>query len=162
MRDLSLAKLHSTAWAWNPQWISKLVNKVDCRLSYDSFLALCSRRCAGLPCYEILRSGILNIPLPYGMRLKVSPKGCHIFERLSSPTAQKHRGRDAPKLGPITQCPFLVFFRVLGCIKKSFLGTAFACGFLVERGRMSQYFNETGLLRNALLVNQKKSGSCSL
>jgi hypothetical protein len=36
----------------------------------------------GLPCYKILCSGILNVPLPYGMRLKVSPKGHHIFERL--------------------------------------------------------------------------------
>jgi hypothetical protein len=37
---------------------------------------------AGLSCYEILCSGILNVPLPYGMHLKVSPKGHHIFERL--------------------------------------------------------------------------------
>jgi hypothetical protein len=37
---------------------------------------------AGFPSYKILCSGILNVPLPYGMRLKVSPKGRHIFERL--------------------------------------------------------------------------------
>jgi hypothetical protein len=43
---------------------------------------------AGLPCYEIFRSGILNVPLPYGMHLKVSPKGHHIFERLRP---QQHR-----------------------------------------------------------------------
>ncbi len=43
---------------------------------------------AGLPCYEILRSGILNVPLPYGMCLKVSHEGCHIFERLCP---QQHR-----------------------------------------------------------------------
>ncbi len=43
---------------------------------------------AGLPCYKILRSGILNVPLPYGMRLKVSPKGRHIFEQLRP---QQHR-----------------------------------------------------------------------
>jgi hypothetical protein len=42
----------------------------------------------GLPCYEILRSGILNVPLPYGMHLKVSPEGCHIFEQLHP---QQHR-----------------------------------------------------------------------
>ncbi len=41
---LGLAKLRSTAQVWNPQGISKLMNKVDCRLSCDSFLALCSRR----------------------------------------------------------------------------------------------------------------------
>jgi hypothetical protein len=43
---------------------------------------------AGLPCYKILCSGILNVPLPYGMHLKVSPEGCHIFERLHP---QQHR-----------------------------------------------------------------------
>jgi hypothetical protein len=43
---------------------------------------------AGLPCYKILRSGILDLPLPYGMRLKVSPGGCHIFEQLHP---QQHR-----------------------------------------------------------------------
>ncbi len=43
LRDLVLTKLRSTAWVWNPQGISNLVNKVDCCLSYDSFLALCSR-----------------------------------------------------------------------------------------------------------------------
>jgi hypothetical protein len=42
----------------------------------------------GLPRYEILRSRILNVPLPYGMRLKVSPEGCHIFEQLRP---QQHR-----------------------------------------------------------------------
>ncbi len=42
----------------------------------------------GLPRYEILRSGIFNIPLPYGMRLKVSHEGCHIFEQLRP---QQHR-----------------------------------------------------------------------
>ncbi len=44
--------------------------------------------------------------------------------------------------------------------KVSFDGTAFPCGFLVKKGRRSQYFNKTGLLRNALLVNQKNSVSC--
>jgi hypothetical protein len=51
---------------------------------------------AGLPRYKILRSGILNVPLPYGMHLKVSPEGHHIFERLSSSMAQKRRGCDVP------------------------------------------------------------------
>ncbi len=40
---LVLAKLRSTARVWNHQRISKLVNRVDCRLSSDSFLALCSK-----------------------------------------------------------------------------------------------------------------------
>ncbi len=37
---------------------------------------------AGLPCYKILCSGILIVPLPYGMCHKVSHKGRHIFEWL--------------------------------------------------------------------------------
>jgi hypothetical protein len=40
---LALAKLRSTARVWNHQRISKLVNKVDCRLSSDSFLTLHSK-----------------------------------------------------------------------------------------------------------------------
>jgi hypothetical protein len=36
----------------------------------------------GIPCYKVLRSRILNVPLPYGMRLKVSPEGHHIFKQL--------------------------------------------------------------------------------
>jgi hypothetical protein len=43
---------------------------------------------AGVPCYKILCSGILNVPLPYGMHLKVSPKGRYIFEQLRP---QQHR-----------------------------------------------------------------------
>ncbi len=88
MRDLVLAKLCSTARVWNPQGISKLVNKVDCCLSYDSFLCFAKGDNAGLPCYKILRSGVLNVPLPYGMRLKVSPERRHIFEQLRP---QQHR-----------------------------------------------------------------------
>jgi hypothetical protein len=36
----------------------------------------------GIPCYENLPSGIINVPLPYGMRLKVSPKERHTFKQL--------------------------------------------------------------------------------
>jgi hypothetical protein len=88
LRDLDLAKLRSTARVWNPQGISKLVIKVDCCLSYDSFLVLCSRRYCGPSLLQMLRSGILNVPLPYGMHLKVSHKGRHSFEQLRP---QQHR-----------------------------------------------------------------------
>ncbi len=40
---LGLAKLRSTVRVWNHQRIFKLVNRVDCRLSSDSFLAFCSK-----------------------------------------------------------------------------------------------------------------------
>jgi hypothetical protein len=48
----------------------------------------------------------------------------------------------------------VLFAGLLRCVKKSLLGTAFACDLLVEKGHRSQYYNETGLLRNASLVNQ--------
>ena len=44
LHDLGLAKLRSTARVWNPQGILKLAIKVDCCMSYDSFLALRSRQ----------------------------------------------------------------------------------------------------------------------
>jgi hypothetical protein len=50
---------------------------------------------AGLPCYKILHSGFLNVPLPDGMHLKIRPEGHHIFNQLSSPMAQKGCGCDA-------------------------------------------------------------------
>jgi hypothetical protein len=81
----------SRAQDWNLQGISNLVNKVDCCLSEDScrmtsqvlftpdlipagslhFIPFDS---ADLPCYEILCSGFLNGPLPYGTLLEVSPE----------------------------------------------------------------------------------------
>jgi hypothetical protein len=121
--DISPAKLRSTAWVWNPQGISKLVNKVDCQVPHASLKAVVQALLAA----KILRSGILNVPLPYGMCLKVSPEGRHIFEQL-------------------------LRFHVH---KKSFDGTAFASGFLENKARRSQYCNETSLWRNVLLVNQK-------
>jgi hypothetical protein len=37
---------------------------------------------ADLPCYEILRSGFFNIPLPFVMLLEVSPDQRHTFDCL--------------------------------------------------------------------------------
>jgi hypothetical protein len=72
---------------------------------------------------------------------QVSPEGRHIFERL---------------LG----------FHVHKVVHD---GTALTCDFLVEQGSRSQYWNEMGLLRNVLHVNNKKNlvlvgayvGSCT-
>ncbi len=62
------------------------------RLIVACFMTASSRfaqgNSAGLPCYKILHSGILNVPLPYGMHLKVSHEGRHIFEQLRP---QQHR-----------------------------------------------------------------------
>ena len=88
--------------------------------------------------------------------------------------AQKHHGCDTQLSGLITHCPFFAFFRVLEahahdvtseqsiqveifevlfagllkCIKKSFLGTAFAYDFPIKKGHRSKYLNKTGCLRN--------------
>jgi hypothetical protein len=65
-----------------------LVNRliVACLMTASSRFA--QGNSVGLPCYKILCSGILNVPLPYGMRLKVSHEGHHIFGQLSP---QQHR-----------------------------------------------------------------------
>jgi hypothetical protein len=88
LREWGFAKLRSTARVWNHQGISKLVNRLinTCQMTASSRFA--QSNIAGLPRYKILRSGIFNVPLPYGMHLKVSHKGCHIFERLCP---QQHR-----------------------------------------------------------------------
>ncbi len=76
-RDISLAKLHSTARDGIPKG---LPHRELGWLSCSSRFAWSDS--AGLPHYENLCSGILNVPLTYGMRLKVSPEGRHIFEQL--------------------------------------------------------------------------------
>ncbi len=88
LHELGFAKLRSTARVWNHQGISKLVNRliVACQMTASSRFA--QSNSAGLPCYKILRSWIFNVPLPYGMHLKVSHKGRHIFEQLRP---QQHR-----------------------------------------------------------------------
>jgi hypothetical protein len=64
------------------------MNKLIVACLMTASLCFAQGNSAGLPRYEILCSGILNVPLPYGMRLKVSPEGRHIFERLHP---QQHR-----------------------------------------------------------------------
>ncbi len=80
----------SRARARNPKGISKLVIKgwlllvlwqllddsqVRFTLDHIPVGSLHFAQCnsVGLPCYEILCSGFLKVPLPIGMRLKVSP-----------------------------------------------------------------------------------------
>ncbi len=76
-RDISPAKLHSTARDRIPKGFP------TCELGWLSCsLCFAWSNTAGLPCYENLCSGILNAPLLYGMCLKVSPEGHHIFEGL--------------------------------------------------------------------------------
>jgi hypothetical protein len=84
LRDISPAKLCSTARVRNPQGISNLV--------YGWLLGslrFAQSNSAGLPSYKILRRGILNLPLSYGTHLKISPEGHHIFEWLSSPNGSE-------------------------------------------------------------------------
>jgi hypothetical protein len=80
LRALGLAKLPVQPGYGITKGISKLVNRliVACLMTASSRFA--QSNSVGLPCYKILRSGIFNVPLPCGMRLKVSHKGRHIFE----------------------------------------------------------------------------------
>jgi hypothetical protein len=71
----------------------------------------------GFSCYKILCGGFLSVPLPVGMHLKVSPKGHHIFDWLSYPTAFKHSGSDARESGLITQHPILAVSLIFGVPK---------------------------------------------
>jgi hypothetical protein len=88
LRDLGLAHLRSKARVWNPQETSKLVNRLIVACLMTASLRFAQGNSVGLPRYKILRSGIFNVPLPYGMRLKVSHEGRHIFEQLCP---QQHR-----------------------------------------------------------------------
>ncbi len=88
LHELGFAKLRMTARVWNKQGISKLVNRLIVACLMTASLRFAQSDSAGLPCYKILCSGIFNVPLSYGMHLKVSLKGHHIFERLRP---QQHR-----------------------------------------------------------------------
>ncbi len=77
LRDISPAELCSTARDGIPKgFLTRELDLLSCSLRFAW------SNSAGLPCYKNLCSRILNIPLPYGMRLKVSPKGRHTFEQL--------------------------------------------------------------------------------
>jgi hypothetical protein len=95
LHDLALAKLSSTAWVWNPHGISKLVNKVDCCLSYDSFLALCSRQqCGPSSLQNPSQRDTQRTPAMWHASQSQSQRTSYL-QATTSPTAQKHRGGDA-------------------------------------------------------------------
>jgi hypothetical protein len=150
--DISPAKLCSTAWVRNPKVISKLVNNVDCRVPRTSLKAIVRAFLAT----KSFAAGSSMYPCHMACISKSAPRD---IISLSDCHPQWHRGTldvTCNSRGLITQRPFLVFFRVR-CVKYSFYGTAFACGFLVEKGCRSLQFDKTGLLRNELLMNQKKN-----
>jgi hypothetical protein len=107
LRDLGLAQLRSTARVWNPQGTSKFVDRLIVACLMTASLRFAQGNSAGLPCYKTLCSGIFNVPLPYGMHLKVSHKEHHIFERLHP---QQHRSTVDVKCdswGWLLSVPFL-------------------------------------------------------
>ena len=61
---LALAQLRGTAQVWNPLGISNSWEKVDCCLSYDSFLALRSKAIVRGFLATNACSGVFNIPMP--------------------------------------------------------------------------------------------------
>ncbi len=111
-----------------------LLIKVDCCLSDDSFwmispvlfalvcvpvdpLPFAQCNTTDLPCFKILCSMYLNLPLPVGMCLKVSSEGRHIFDRLYYPTAFKRSGCDVRELGLIAQHPCLAAILIFGVLE---------------------------------------------
>ncbi len=165
--EWGFAKLRSTARVWNHQGISKPMNRliVACQMTASSRFAHINS--AGLPRYEILCSGIFKVPLPYGMHLKVSHKGCHIFEQLRP---QQHRSavdEMGNSWGWSLSVPFLrlwgsgassIPFKVLLllCIVIHFHYCL--CTWLPRRMKNAgaNTSNETGCLWTQLLVNKKK------
>ncbi len=122
---------------------------------------------AGLPRYKILRSRIFIVPLPYGMRLKVSHEGRHIFERLRS---QQHRSaveETRNSQGWSLSVPFLQLwgsgassspFKVLLLLRKVVRFWYCLCTWLPCRIKNAgvNTSNKTGCLWTLLLVNKKK------
>jgi hypothetical protein len=156
LRDISPAKLHSTAWVWNPQGISKLVNKVDCRVPCTLLIAIVrafpatktfAARSSKYPCHMVCVSK--SVP-----RDIISLSDCRP-QRLRSAMDEMRNSQ-----GQLLSVSLSCVLQGSQVRKVFFDGTAFACDFLVEKGCRSQYFDETGLWRNALLVNKKKTGSC--
>ncbi len=153
---LALAKLCSTARVWNHQRICKLVNRVDCRLSSDSFLALLSK--------VIVRAFLATNALQWDLQCTHAIYGiCHLsddsfFALCSSNSAD---------------VPCYKYFAVgaLLCIKQFFYGTAFAAlrsPFLVlplhmassqTKSCRSRYFNQDGSLLNPDTQEPKKRNS---
>ncbi len=107
LRDFGLAKLRSTAWVWNHQGISKLVNRLIVACLMTASLRFPQSNSAGLPCYNTLCSGIFNVPLPYGMCLKVSHKGRHIFEQLRPQQHRSAMDKTRDSRGQSLSVPFL-------------------------------------------------------
>jgi hypothetical protein len=107
---LALAKLRSTAQVWNHQRISKLVNRVDCSLSYDSFLALCSK--------AIVRAFLATNALQWDLQRTHAMYGiCHLSYD-SFIALRSSNSADLPHYEGFT-----VGFSL--CVKSSFYGTAF-------------------------------------
>ncbi len=160
-RDISLAKLRSTAWVRNPQGISTLMKKgwlllVLWQLPHALLKAIVWAFLAT----KSFAAGSSTYPCHMAFISKSVPRN---VISLSNCRPQWHRSAmDVTRnsWGWSLSIPFLRSSEIK-YVKKYFHGTTFTCGFLVEKkGRRSQYFNKTGLLRNVLLVNQKKSGSC--
>ncbi len=116
---------------------------------------------------KILRSRIFNVPLPYGMHLKVSHKGRHIFEWLHP---QQHRSavdETRNSQGWSLSIPFLRLwgsgvssspFKILRLLCKVVHFWYCLCTWLPCRIKNAgaHTSNKTGCLWTPLLVNQTK------
>ncbi len=125
---LALAKLRSTSRVWNHQGISKLVNRVDCCLSYDSFLALHSK--------AIVRAFLATNALQRGFQRTHAIYGICCLSVDSFLMIHSSNSVDLPcykcfAVGSFVRTVVLLWY-CFCCVKESVSGTAFAHGFLVE------------------------------
>jgi hypothetical protein len=125
---LALAKLCSTARVWNHQGISKLVNRVDCCLSYDSFLVLCSK--------AIVRAFLATNALQQGFQCTHAIYGVCCLSVDNFLALCSSNSADLPcyeyfAVGSFVRKVVLLWY-CFCCVKESVSGTAFAHGFLVE------------------------------
>ncbi len=123
-----LAKLRSTARVWNHQGISKLVNRVDCCLSYDSFLALRSK--------AIVQAFLATNASQWGFQCTHAIYGICRLSVDSFLALRSNDSADLPCYEYIAAGSFVhkvvLLWYCFCCVKESVSGTAFAHGFLLE------------------------------
>ncbi len=177
LHDISPTKERNAARVRNPQGISKLVNKVDCCLSYDSFWMI-PKHNLHLITFQWVPHAWLKAIVQAFLTMKSFAAGSSTYPYYMAASQSQSQGTsylwetvfpngtEAPWMWSMlvradhsaslscvlqgfearahdvtsertsiqTETLEVLYAGLLRCVKKSFLGTAFACGFLVEKG----------------------------
>ncbi len=153
--EFSRFRLFPKVSAANIQWTEHdsylSCNQVDCCLSYDSFLMLRSmRQCGPSSLKNPSQRDPQRTPAIWHASQSQSRRTSYL-QATTSPTAQKCRGCEAQIVGADRSASLscncqgqvhkvVLLWYCFHCVQQSFYGTAFAYGFLVEKGRRSQSF----------------------